>query len=71
MAYTLLLPCSDPKRSVLVTPSRSTPQPSRIPRQGAWSGDQDDAVDGAGGVGPRLLDLRQGDGPGADVEGAL
>ena len=46
--------------------AKSNPTPGR-----AWSGDQDDAVDGAGGVGPRLLDLRQGDGPGADVEGAL
>jgi hypothetical protein len=38
---------------------------------GAWSGDDDDAVGGAGLVGPRLLDPGKGEGPGADVEGAL
>src|SRR5580658_11141154 len=37
----------------------------------ARSGDEDDAIGRVGRVGPRLLDLGKGDGPGADVEGAL
>ena len=44
---------------------------SGLPGEGAWSGDDDDAVGGVGRVGPRLLDLGKGDGPGTDIQRAL